>query len=158
MKDFKIARQLKIGTVFIWVGFVGAISFMEAWLKFQAPGIDLPLGLGIGRLVFKALNTVEITCAMVIILTLIYLRIQQVRLHLPWRFLIVVLILTLQTIWLLPALDARADLIINQQPVPDSKLHLLFVVLEIIKVLGLIFYGMELFKSENEYRYKDISK
>lgn len=29
---------------------------MEAWLKFRAPGITLPLGLGIGKLVFNALN------------------------------------------------------------------------------------------------------
>src|SRR5690554_1127105 len=45
--------------VFVWIGFVCAISFMEAWLKFRAPGIILALGLGIGRLVFAALNKVE---------------------------------------------------------------------------------------------------
>jgi len=38
---------------FVWIGFVCAISFMEAWLKFRAPGITVPLGLGIGRLVFQ---------------------------------------------------------------------------------------------------------
>ena len=43
---------------FLWIGFVCAISFMEAWLKFRAPGISVPLGLGIGRLVFNALNKV----------------------------------------------------------------------------------------------------
>ena len=44
---------------FLWIGFVCAISFMEAWLKFRAPGVTIPLGLGIGRLVFNALNKVE---------------------------------------------------------------------------------------------------
>lgn len=42
-----------------WFGMVAAISFIEAPLKFQAPGITIPLGLGIGRLVFFALNAVE---------------------------------------------------------------------------------------------------
>ena len=35
----------------LWFGLVAAISFIEAPLKFQAPGITIPLGLGIGRLV-----------------------------------------------------------------------------------------------------------
>jgi len=43
---------------FLWIGFVAAISFMEAWIKFQAPGITVPLGLGIGKIVFAALNKV----------------------------------------------------------------------------------------------------
>lgn len=44
----------------IWVGLIIGISFIEAPLKFQAPGITIPLGLGIGRLVFAAMNVVEI--------------------------------------------------------------------------------------------------
>jgi hypothetical protein len=34
-----------------------AISFVETPSKFRAPGITVPLALGIGRLVFKALIT-----------------------------------------------------------------------------------------------------
>ena len=44
----------------LWLGMVVAISFLEAPIKFRAPGVTLPVGLGIGRLVFKALNGVEI--------------------------------------------------------------------------------------------------
>lgn len=54
-----IKYPVALAAVFVWLGFVCAISFMEAWLKFRAPGITLPLGLGIGRLVFAALNKVE---------------------------------------------------------------------------------------------------
>jgi hypothetical protein len=54
--------------VFVWVGFILAISFMEAWLKFLAPGITLELGLGIGKLIFNALNRVEI-----VIISLLFL-------------------------------------------------------------------------------------
>jgi len=49
-------NTLIIAITFIWIGFIGAISFMEAWLKFQAPGVTTELGLSIGQLVFKALN------------------------------------------------------------------------------------------------------
>lgn len=50
---------LALPSIFLWIGFVCAISFMEAWVKFRAPGVTLPLGLGIGSLVFKALNKAE---------------------------------------------------------------------------------------------------
>lgn len=51
--------------VFIWLGMVLAISFLETPLKFRAPGVDIPIGLGIGRIVFRALNRAEITLALV---------------------------------------------------------------------------------------------
>ena len=34
-----IPFPLAVGASFVWLGFVGAISFMEAWLKFRAPGV-----------------------------------------------------------------------------------------------------------------------
>lgn len=52
---------------FTWLGMVLAISFLEAPLKFRAPGLTVAVGLGIGRIVFRALNTVELVLAAVII-------------------------------------------------------------------------------------------
>jgi hypothetical protein len=49
---------------------VVAISFIEAPLKFRAPGVTVPIGLGIGRLVFRALNACELVFAVVIALSL----------------------------------------------------------------------------------------
>jgi hypothetical protein len=43
----------------LWLGMVLAISFLEAPLKFRAPGLQLTVGLSIGRIVFRALNVVE---------------------------------------------------------------------------------------------------
>ena len=54
------ALILQIAIPFVCLGFVCAISFMEAPLKFQAPNITIPLGLGIGYLVFHTFNKVEI--------------------------------------------------------------------------------------------------
>ena len=58
-----------VALVFVWLGMVLAISFLEAPLKFQAPGITIPLGLGIGRLVFRALNAVESVLAVTLVVT-----------------------------------------------------------------------------------------
>jgi len=57
--------------IFLWAGFVCAISFMEAWLKFRAPGVTLPIGLGIGKLIFAALNKVEWVFGIVIFIMLL---------------------------------------------------------------------------------------
>lgn len=34
-------------SVLVWSGCIVAISFMESWLKFRAPGVTLPTGLSI---------------------------------------------------------------------------------------------------------------
>ena len=52
---------------FTWLGMVLAISFLEAPLKFRAPGVTVPLGLGIGRLVFRALNRVEMVLLVLVL-------------------------------------------------------------------------------------------
>ena len=50
-----------------WLGLIIGISLIEAPLKFTAPGITIPLGLGIGRLVFTAMNWVEIAIAVIML-------------------------------------------------------------------------------------------
>ena len=50
---------LAFPSVFLWIGFVGAISFSGGVVKVPGTGVTLPLGLGIGSLVFGALNKVE---------------------------------------------------------------------------------------------------
>ncbi len=52
-------------------------------------------------------------------------------------FILPVIILLLQTVWLLPALDVRAQLHIDGLDVPSSYLHFVFPVLEVFKVISL---------------------
>lgn len=125
---------------FIWVGFIAAISFMEAWLKFRAPGVDLPTGLGIGKLVFSALNKVEIVLALIILLQLVLAKTSFLNMNNVFYF-IPVLILLAQSVWLIPALDARADMHIQGIEVPGSSLHIYYVVFEVIKVASLSIFG-----------------
>lgn len=131
---------------FLWIGFVCAISFMEAWLKFRAPGITVPLGLGIGRLVFNALNKVELVFAIVILINIFW----QTSDILKWQniaFAVPFALLFIQTFWLLPALDARAELHIQGQLVPPSNLHFYYVGMELVKIVGLSLFGITLFKN-----------
>ena len=136
--------QLAIISVFLWIGFVCAISFMEAWLKFSAPGVTIPIGLGIGRLVFSALNKVEWLFSIVIFINLVVAKTNLVRLS-NLLYFIPILILLVQTFWLLPALDARAEIYIQGQIPPASTLHYYFVAVEIIKVACLAIFGTKLF-------------
>lgn len=132
-----------IAAIFIWIGFVGAISFMEAWLKFQAPGITLPLGLGIGRLVFAALNKVELVLSLVVVTSILYPGIDRFRAKYLF-FIIPFLILIFQSVCLLPLLDARAEMHIVGQEVAPSNLHYYYVGSEFIKIVGLFIFGIKL--------------
>jgi|SRR5680860_1375125 len=129
---------------FIWIGFVCAISFMEAGLKFRAPGITLPLGLSIGRLVFGALNKVEWVLAIAIVLNYILFHKNYIEWNMAWIG-CVILILLVQSIWALPALTRRANKIISGTILPPSTLHKYYLLLEVVKVSALFVYGMNLF-------------
>ena len=50
----------------LWLGLLIGISFIETPLKFMAPGMTLALGLGIGQLVFAAMNIVEVVFFLVL--------------------------------------------------------------------------------------------
>lgn len=131
--------------VFLWIGFVCAISFMEAWLKFRAPGITVNLGLGIGRLVFAALNKMELAMALIIIINLLTLK-TDIFVPRSLLFFIPLSILVLQSLWLLPALDARAIDAINGTQLPKTYLHFYYVGMEVAKVFCLFLFGIKLLK------------
>jgi hypothetical protein len=116
---------LILSSLLLWCGCIIAISFIEAWLKFRAPGITVPLGLAIGKLVFRALNKTE--WILVTIILFIYLLGPSSNTALLPYFLIPIVILLLQTFWLLPALDTRAAAVIQGNIVPKSRLHVYFV-------------------------------
>ncbi len=138
--------QIAISSTFLWIGFVSAISFMEAWLKFQAPGVTIPIGLGIGRLVFFALNKVEWFLVIMIMGNLVFSKTPVVTFK-NTLFFIPILMLLLQTIWALPALDTRATLYIQEQTVSPSNLHFYYVGMEIIKIACLTIFGIKLFNN-----------
>lgn len=141
-----VKMPVALAAVFVWIGFVCAISFMEAWLKFRAPGITLPLGLGIGRIVFSALNRVEWVLAFAVVCHMLVSK--ELKTGKSFFIIPVLVLLIMQTFWLLPALDTRAQMHIDGLPVAASNLHFIYVATEVIKVSALSVFGISLFKSE----------
>jgi len=117
---------------------VVAIS-IEAPLKFRAPGITLPLGLGIGRLVFRALNASEIVLATATAITF-----ALAPRPLAATVLLIALAVTLavQVAALRPRLETRAAAIIAGEAPPKSRTHLVYIALEGVKVMMLIAFAV----------------
>jgi hypothetical protein len=113
---------------------IAAISFIEAPLKFRAPGITLPIGLSIGRLVFRALNRIEWVMGLFWVAAAFRCKARFTDLSMP---LVVIIILALQTFWLLPQLGRRADLICEGVQPGESSLHLYYIAGETAKLLML---------------------
>jgi hypothetical protein len=132
-------KTIKIAVPFVWFGMVLAISFMEAPLKFQAPGINIPLGLGIGRLVFFTLNKMEIICALLMLIACFRVR-PNTRTMLV-AFWVSFVILLLETVWLLPVLDARAEQVIAGTASPFSNSHVVYIVFDAVKIIALLMFG-----------------
>ncbi|HVO76061.1 MAG TPA: hypothetical protein VMT35_18700, partial [Ignavibacteriaceae bacterium] len=95
---------------FIWFGVVSGISFLEAPVKFTARTLTLQVGLDVGRTVFAALNKVEISFAVILLISLF---IERFNKNIIALFILIFMILILQTLWLIPALNERASLIIK---------------------------------------------
>jgi len=106
---------------------------MEAWLKFCAINVTLPIGLSIGRLIFNVLNKVEWIFA-IIIITHMMLSNKNLRFIF---FYIPVMLLIIQTFLILPALNERVETILQGREVLPSFLHFYYLFMEIIKVLCL---------------------
>ena len=140
-----MTQYIMLLSVLVWAGCVVAISFMESWLKFRATGVTLPVGLSIGRLIFGALNKMEWLFASILLISYFF---NPVPLNTSGivLFAIAVGLLLLQTIWLLPALDARANIVISGKSVAGSSLHIYFIGAEIIKLGSLLALGFQLFK------------
>jgi hypothetical protein len=117
------------------------ISFIESWLKFRAPGVTLSVGLGIGRIVFTALNKVEWVLIVIIIGSMLVSKRSVIS---PQIFMLClpVIVLLIQTFWLLPALDARAQVVIDNRNAVPSNLHFYFIGGEMVKVCSLVLSGL----------------
>ena len=144
-----IFRILQIAIPFIWFGALGAISFMEAPLKFTAPNITIPLGLGIGRIVFQTLNKIEIVFA-VLMLVSFFIKRPKGKFAL-YSFGVILLLLILETVWLLPVLDARATEVINGTAPPFSNAHHFYIAFDAIKFLMLFALGVNLTKQNLKF-------
>ena len=140
-----VAAGIATACTFVWLGMVLAISFLEAPLKFRAPGVTLQIGLGIGRLVFRALNGVEAVlgaAAIVAVATMSPRGVEAVAV------IVAVLALLVQLLLVRPVLTKRSDAVLAGGPdvasQSRSRAHYGYVGLEIIKVIALVVAGIVL--------------
>ncbi len=131
-------RVFQIAVPFVWAGLLTGISFIEAPLKFKAPGITLALGVGIGRLVFSTLNKVELFLMLILVVNYFFSYPDKKVL---FAFIPIAFLLLLQIFWLLPILHQYALQAIESKPLPKSYTHFIYVVFEIVKLILLIVLG-----------------
>ncbi|MBN9096907.1 MULTISPECIES: hypothetical protein [unclassified Pseudonocardia] len=137
-----LAELVQVGVPFTWLGAVLGISFLETPLKFRAPGITVALGLGIGRLVFRALTAAELvlaaalTTAMIVGTTGVGPDAVTAVLVALW------ILLAVQVGVLRPRLNGRTRMILAGETPPRSHLHLAYIALEGAKVVLLVVLGV----------------
>jgi hypothetical protein len=125
--------------VFVWLGMVVAISFIEAPLKFRAPGVTLQLGLGIGRLVFRAINGCELLFTAVLIGAF---AVEPSPFGAAMAAGVAVLTLLAQVLIVRPRLARRSDAVLAGEDGPRSGAHWAYVGLELVKVVALLIAGV----------------
>jgi hypothetical protein len=140
----------------LWAGMVMGISLLETPVKFTAPSLKTivthevgrAIALDIGRVVFHTFNKVEIVWSVLTIALIPFIgslaRLPRAaRILLPTIWLVVVF----QSVVLVPALAARAQLVLHNQPLPPAPYHALYTGSELIKLLSLLALGVLLLRN-----------
>ena len=133
---------LGVAVCWLWLGMVLAISFLEAPLKFRV--VDIPTGLAIGRVVFRALNGVESLLAVLLVVALVG---GQAGRTAAATGAVAVVVLLVQLVGVRPALTRRSDAVLSGMSpadAPRSHAHLWYVALEVVKVAALVASGVAL--------------
>lgn len=138
------ARATMLIVPAMWVGLIIGISFIEAPLKFTAPGITIPLGLGIGRRVFLAMNIVEVVLGIVLLVALIALWRNHRHLEIPnfpkmqvFSFIALALLLV-KTVVIRPLLAVHTDRVLAGTFEGGSTTHYYYIGVEAILFVVLV--------------------
>jgi hypothetical protein len=132
------AAAVAVAVTFTWLGMVLAISFLEAPLKFRAPGVSIPIGLGIGRLVFRTLNLVEAALAVAVTVSVLVGNAPEPVLAFTAA---ADALLAAQTGVIRRRLSRRTSQVLAGADPSRSRAHLYYVAAEIAKVITLIGLG-----------------
>ena len=121
---------------FLWVGITVGVSMIATPVRFTAETITRPVALDVGRVVFAALNKVELAALVLLLLT-----VRVGGLTRRWWAICaaLTLIVLAQGAWLIPELAARTDIIISGGEPPASYAHAIYSSLELTKI-GLLLY------------------
>lgn len=126
------------GLVLVWAGLLAGVSFLATPVKFLAPDLSLPVALEVGRVTFRALNWTELGFGVVAV---VVSRLAGGRI-LTLALVILLVLVVAQTVWLLPVLGERTDIVVAGGTLPPSSLHTWYVVIEVSKLIALLAIGI----------------
>jgi hypothetical protein len=146
--------SIRVIIVIFWLGFFMSISFMEAPLKFTAPGLRIETGVAIGQIVFHALNKCELFFLLALVGTFCISRSATNG----WQAIVLITaILFTETVWLLPALNEIAVRFMAGKHAGREYLHWIFILLETVKIpvlLGIGWYNLKQIDFINHTNYE----
>jgi len=136
--------SLRLVVPAVWFGMILALSFIETPLKFLAPGITLPIGLGLGRIVFWALAI----AGWVLLLVLTIAAIPRPRITRADVIVLAALwvVLGIETFLIRPALSARSDVIIAGGDPGGSSLHYVYIAADLVLLALLLVWSMRMLR------------
>lgn len=134
-QDTRLAAGARILLPAVWLGLIIGISLIEAPLKFTAPGITIPLGLGIGRLVFGAMNWVELVIAVILLWAMLKTGVDRVYRALTSGLIGVLII---KVIVIRPLLNERTNAVLAGTDDGGSALHLFYIAADGLLIIGLV--------------------
>ena len=128
----RLARSSLIVLALVWTGVLVGAAFLAAPAPFMAESLDRAAALDVNRHLFRALSRSE-----TVLLTLTLLagfmmgpgRLVQLGLALLATAVLA------ESLWLLPALEARAAMILAGQEPPPATYHALYISLEAAKLV-----------------------
>lgn len=129
----------RIALPVLWFGMIAAISFIEAPLKFQAPGITIPLGLGIGRLVFAALNVAEGLILLAFTLLSFWPLAARISGARMWIWLALAGVYVAKITLVRPPLNARTDQVLDGADPGQSIWHYVYIGCDVATMILLVF-------------------
>lgn len=134
MRSSAIWPAALVAVALLWAGLVLGVAFIAVPAQFAA-AITLPQGIDITRHVFTTFDRVEVGLAGLTLVLALLVRPGR----LLWALLVLLwLIVAVQSLWLLPALDARADQLLQGQEPAPGPWHGLFVGSETAKLVVLL--------------------
>lgn len=122
-------------TAALWLGLLLGVSFLATPVKFAAPTLTLPVALDVGRVTFALFSKVEWAMAVLVACSLLAAGLRPVPALL---FALLFSLLTLQSFWLLPILDARIAAVIAGTPSQSTSHHVTYIVVESGKAVLLL--------------------
>lgn len=121
-----------------WAGLLFGVSFLATPVKFQAPSLELPVALDVGRYTFLWLNKLEIGMAL-ILAALLWKGTRSVLVRLGGGA--VIAWVAAKALWAIPVLDARTETVIQgSQPAP-SPVHSIYIACDLAELILLLALG-----------------